>query len=323
MDGNESLVTIGMRGDGDEPMTRGTATELLERIVRDQRTILEQVTGRPAAETPQVWALYKEVQDYYDAGMRVPDDVTLLFSDDNWGNVRRLPEPGADRPGGYGIYYHFDYVGGPRNYKWLNTNQIERVWEQMHLAYEHGADRLWIVNVGDIKPMEFPTSFFLDYAWSPEQWPLERLADYPRIWAARQFGDDPCAAIGEIVTRYSQLAARRKPELLDVGTYSLIHFDEVDRVAREWGLLEERARRSRPRCPREYRDAYFQLVLIRSRRWAIFTLCTGRSRSTGSTPRRAGRGPMRWPRRRGVCSRATRKSGAATSRRLPAADGRT
>ncbi len=130
----ESLVTIGMRGDGDEPMTEGTAIDLLETIVRDQRKIIADVTKRPAAETPQIWALYKEVQDYYDKGMTVPEDVTLLFADDNWGNIRRLPKPGDKRPGGYGVYYHFDYVGGPRNYKWVNTTQIERVWEQMHLA---------------------------------------------------------------------------------------------------------------------------------------------------------------------------------------------
>src|SRR6185437_10431830 len=155
MDHHESVVTIGMRGDGDKPMTQGTAIPLLERIVADQRRIIEEVTGRPASETPQVWALYKEVQDYYDRGMRVPDDVTLLFSDDNWGNLRRLPPLGRHRAGGYGIYYHFDYVGGPRSYKWLNTNQIERVWEQMELAHAYGVDRLWIVNVGDLKPMEF------------------------------------------------------------------------------------------------------------------------------------------------------------------------
>ena len=131
---DERVVTVGMRGNGDMPMTQGTAIGLLERIVADQRKIITQVTGRPASATPQVWALYKEVQDYYDKGMRVPDDVTLLFSDDNWGNIRRLPEPGAKRSGGYGVYYHFDYVGGPRNYKWINTNQIERTWEQMHLA---------------------------------------------------------------------------------------------------------------------------------------------------------------------------------------------
>ena len=118
------------RGDGDAPMTEGTAISLLENIVADQREIIEDVTGRSPDQTPQLWALYKEVQAYYDKGMRAPEDVTLLLCDDNWGNLRKLPQPGEEeRAGGYGIYYHFDYVGGPRNYKWLNTTQIERVWE--------------------------------------------------------------------------------------------------------------------------------------------------------------------------------------------------
>ena len=254
----ERIVTVGMRGDGDRPMTEGTATELLERIVADQRRIIEQVTHRPAAETPQVWALYKEVQDYYDAGMRVPDDVTLLFSDDNWGNIRRLPQPGAARAGGYGIYYHFDYVGGPRNYKWINTTQIGRVWEQMHLAYEYGARQLWIANVGDIKPLEYPISFFLDYAWNPEAMPLERLADYPRAWAARQFGPAHAAEIGALLTRYTLYAARRKPELLDARTYSL---SEWARVTGEWDALERQAKVLRNRLPAAWRDAYFEFVL--------------------------------------------------------------
>jgi len=114
--GTETIVSIGMRGDGDKPMTEGTAIALLERIVKDQRNIIEEVTGKPVSETPQLWALYKEVQDYYDKGMRVPDDVTLLLCDDNWGNIRRLPKLNEKkRSGGYGIYYHFDYVGDPRN----------------------------------------------------------------------------------------------------------------------------------------------------------------------------------------------------------------
>ena len=192
MNGYESVVTLGMRGDGDEPMTQDTAIPLLERIVDDQRRIIAEVTGKPAAQTPQVWALYKEVQDYYDAGMKVPDDVTLLFSDDNWGNLRRLPELGAKRGGGYGIYYHFDYVGGPRNYKWINTVQIERVWEQMQRAHAFGADRLWIVNVGDLKPMEFPISFFLDQAWNPDAMTLERLRRLPERVGGRAIWPGPC-----------------------------------------------------------------------------------------------------------------------------------
>ncbi len=217
---HEDLVTIGMRGDGDEPMSEGTATALLEQIVSDQRQIIADVTGKPADQTPQVWALYKEVQDYYDHGMQVPDDVTLLFSDDNWGDIRRLPKPdAAPRAGGYGVYYHFDYVGGPRNYKWINTNQIEKTWQQMDLAYDSGVDRLWVVNVGDIKPMEYPLSFFMDMAWNPKAMTPDALKAYPAQWATQQFGPDHAQEIGEILTRYSQYNARRKPELLDSDAF--------------------------------------------------------------------------------------------------------
>jgi len=259
--GDERVVTVGMRGNGDKPMTQGTAIDLLERIVADQRKIIADVTGRPASETPQVWALYKEVQDYYDKGMRVPDDVTLLFSDDNWGNIRRLPQPGAKRAGGYGIYYHFDYVGGPRNYKWINTNQIERTWEQMHLARAYGADRLWIVNVGDIKPMEFPTEFFLDYAWNPDACGLDCLTDYSRKWAAEQFGDAHAAEIGELLTRYTQYNSRRKPELLDPDTFSLDNFGEADRVVRDWNTLAAQAEAIGKQLGPDEQAAYFELVL--------------------------------------------------------------
>lgn len=261
MDGNESVVTVGMRGDGDEPMTQGTAISLLERIVRDQRRIIEEVTGKKAGETPQVWALYKEVQDYYDKGMRVPDDVTLLLCDDNWGNIRKLPHrDSTSRTGGYGIYYHFDYVGGPRNYKWLNTNQIERTWEQMHLAWQYGADRLWIVNVGDIKPMEFPIEFFLDYAWDPARWPAERLPEYYTLWSEEQFGKDHAREIGRIIATYTRYNSRRKPELLDPSTYSLVNYREAERVVRDYRYLASESATISASLSPEYKDAYFQLV---------------------------------------------------------------
>lgn len=258
---HESIVTIGMRGDGDKPMTQGTAIDLLERIVTDQRKIIAEVTGKPAGQTPQLWALYKEVQDYYDQGMRVPDDVTLLLCDDNWGNIRRLPDP-ADkpRPGGYGIYYHFDYVGGPRNYKWINTNNISRVWEQMHLACEYGVDKIWIVNVGDLKPMEFPISFFLDYAYDTKKWTEKNLTGYYRQWAQEQFGAAKATEIGGILQKYALYASRRKPELLDDKTYSLDN-GEFDRVLEEWVRLRRQAEKVEGTIPPEYKDAYFELVL--------------------------------------------------------------
>ena len=265
MDHHESIVTIGMRGDGDMPMTQGTAIGLLEKIVAAQRKIIEDVTGKPASQTPQLWALYKEVQDYYDKGMRVPDDVTLLISDDNWGNIRRLPQPSnKKRAGGYGIYYHFDYVGEPRNYKWINTNNIARVWEQMHLAYEYGADKIWIVNVGDLKPMELPISFFLDYAHNTKKWNEDNLKDYYTQWADEQFGSAHAKEIGEILRKYSQYASRRKPELLDEKTYRFSVFndeDEWDKVIKQWNDLERAAEKINDSMPPTYKGAYFELVL--------------------------------------------------------------
>lgn len=257
--GRETVITVGMRGDGDEPMTTGTATELLERIVTDQRRIIAGVTGEPADRTPQVWALYKEVQDYYDQGMRVPDDVTLLFADDNWGNIRRLPKPGTTRPGGYGVYYHFDYVGGPRNYKWLNTNQISRTWEQMSLATAHGVDRMWIVNVGDLKPMELPTSFFLDMAWNPAAMTLDAMADYHRRWAAEQFGAAPAPAIASILDRTTRYLARQKPELWSPDSWNLAN-GEADRVLGEWAALDRDVAAVRGKVAPEAAAAFYQLV---------------------------------------------------------------
>jgi hypothetical protein len=263
MGDNESVVTLAMRGDGDEPMSAEADIALLEQIVIDQRKILEEELDKALEAQPQVWALYKEVQEYYDKGMRVPDDVTLLLCDDNWGNIRKLPNLNdKPRAGGYGIYYHFDYVGGPRNYKWLNTTQVSRVWEQMHLAYRRGVDRLWVVNVGDLKPMEYPIEFFLDYAWDPEAWPAERLPEYARAWAAEQFGAEYAARIAKLITGYTTINSRRKPELLAPETYSLVNYREWERVVAEWNNLKSEAEWINERIPSEQRDAYFQLVLF-------------------------------------------------------------
>jgi hypothetical protein len=258
----ESVVTLAMRGDGDKAMTESTNIALLEKIVKEQREIISSVTGKAPEKTRQVWALYKEVQDYYDKGMRVPDDVTLLLCDDNWGNIRKLPNPNdKPRTGGYGIYYHYDYVGGPRNYKWLNTNQVSRVWEQMNLAYRYGADRLWIVNVGDIKPMELPTEFFLDYAWDPERWNADNIHTYTTQWAASQFEEKYSTEIAELLTKYTAFNSRRKPELLSPDTYSLIHFREWERVVNDYNALVRKTEQLKNQLDPSYHDAFYQLVM--------------------------------------------------------------
>ena len=268
--GYESLITVGMRGDGDEPMAEGAATELLETIVHDQRAIIADVTGKPPEKTPQVWALYKEVLDYYDHGMRVPDDVTLLFADDNWGQIRRLPVAGKDRldrAGGYGVYYHFDYVGAPRNYKWINTNQVAKVWQQMDLAYQRGAKNLWIVNVGDIKPMEYPLSFFMRMAWNPEAMTPEALETFPRRWAGETFGPELGPEVGRILATYGTYAARRKPELIDPDTFRLgegagavLDGGEFGALVEAWRELVRAVEDTKTRVRPDQQDAYFQLV---------------------------------------------------------------
>lgn len=258
----EKLVTVGMRGDGDEAMGEGTNISLLEKIVKDQRKIIADVTGKKAEKTPQVWALYKEVQDYYDKGMRVPDDVILLFCDDNWGNVRKLPD--LSKPlhkGGYGIYYHFDYVGGPRNSKWINISPIQRVWEQMNLSYEHKVDKLWVVNVGDLKPMEFPISFFLEMAWNPKQFNGKNLLEYTEKWAAQQFGEKHAKEIAGMINLYAKYNRRVTPETLDSKTYSLENYHEFETVLNDYRALAVEALRLKEQIPADYQDAYYQLVL--------------------------------------------------------------
>jgi hypothetical protein len=258
----ESVITLGMRGDGDMPMAETENIALLEKIVAEQRQIIARHSTPALAADPQVWALYKEVQGYYEKGMRVPDDVTLLWSDDNWGNIRRLPTPEErKRSGGAGIYYHFDYVGDPRSYKWINTNSIPKVWEQMNRAYAFGANRIWIVNVGDLKPMEFPIEFFLDLARHPEQFTKDNLQEFTERWAAREFGPEHATEIAEIVSRYTQFNARRKPEQLDPETFSQLHYREADRVFSDWKSLTDRAELLYQQLPEAKRDAFFELVL--------------------------------------------------------------
>ena len=268
----ESIITLGMRGDGDLPMTESANIALLEKIVADQRKMIADRVNADISKVPQDWALYKEVQEYYEKGMRVPDDVTLLWCDDNWGNVRRLPtQEERKRSGGAGIYYHFDYVGDPRSYKWLNTIPIAKVWEQMNLAYHYGADRIWIVNVGDLKPMELPIDFFLNMAWKPENWHKEKISEFTRLWAERQFGPQFAPDIADVLSKYTKYNGRRKPELLDPSTFSLVDYREADTVFADFQAEVAKAEEIYGKLPENQRDAFFELVLYPTKASAIVT----------------------------------------------------
>jgi len=267
MKGTEDIVTIGMRGDGDEAMSDKADTKLMERIINNQRKIIKEVTGKPAEKTTQVWALYKEVQDYYDAGLRVPDDVMILISDDNWGDIRRVPVNAKERArkGGWGIYYHVDYVGAPRNSKWINVTQTQQMFEQLSLAYDHGIQRMWILNVGDLKPMEYPITLFMDMAWNPKEYNLQNVTDHTCAFFRTVLGGSAAEATAveaaDIYNTNCQYMARVTPEMLDARTYN-VQTGEWKRVRDDYLTLETRALRLFDEVPAEARDAFRQVLLF-------------------------------------------------------------
>jgi hypothetical protein len=257
----ESIITLGLRAENDSGAELGK--DLTEQVICDQRKILADEINFDLTKVPQLWCLYKEVQCYYNEGLRVPDDVTMLWAEDNWGNVRRLPSANErQRSGGAGIYYHFDYHGGPRNYQWINTSPIPKIWEQMSLAKQYGADRIWIVNVGHFKGVEFPLEFFMHLAWDSDKWSNENLDDYTRLWAEREFGPAHANEIAEIISTYSKFNSRRKPELLDASTYSLVNYGEFDKVVADYESLAATAEAVSKELPQASRDAFYELVLF-------------------------------------------------------------
>ena len=269
----ESIITLGLRG---AKMTRrwrrrpGSELALLEKIVGVQRKIIADEINPDVTKVPQLWCLYKEVLDFYNAGMRAPDDVTLLWAEDNWGDVRRLPTAEErQRSGGAGVYYHFDYHGGPRNYQWLNTSPIPKIWDQMSLAKQYGADRIWIVNVGHFKGYEFPMEYFMNLAWNSDRWTNDNFDEFTRLWAAREFGAGFADDIADIISKYTKYNGRRKPELLAPDTYSLVNYQEAETVVADFETHRRTARRNLRKLPEDQRDAFYELVLFPTKASAL------------------------------------------------------
>ena len=260
----ESMITMGLRGEEDRPMADAGGREanmrLLKKIVSDQRQIIEQVTKKPASKTPQVWTLYSEMLDYYEEGLQVPEDVTIMLCDDNWGDVRKIPTPETrNRKGGFGMYYHFGYYGAPRAMKWLQQMQIQHIWQQMNLAYQGGIDRIWITNVGDIKPAEFVTQFFMDMAWNPDRFNVSNLVDYTEDFC-RWFAGDNAKEAAHILSAYNKYAARVTAEMLDQNTYSLER-GEWTMVRNEFLALEAEALRLKEKIGEGSQASYNQIIL--------------------------------------------------------------
>lgn len=256
------IVTLGMRGHNDTPMPDSGSISLMRRIIHRQRAILRQTVNPDIDRIPQVFDFYKDVFRYYQEGLHIPADVTLLWSDDNWGNLQHLPTAAERRrSGGNGIYYHLDYVGGPRSYKWVDTDPIPKIWQQMNLAWQYGATRIWVVNVGDLQPKLFPMEFFLTLAWNPAEWTAATLHRYTQQWAVDNFGRKYAPQIAHLIAGYTRLNGRRKPQDLTPTTFSLIHYEEARRVYRQWQSLTAEAEQVDRALPKAYRAAFYELVL--------------------------------------------------------------
>lgn len=259
----DNLITIGMRGDGDVAMGTGNDEDnmaTLKDVINSQRRIITDVYGKPDS-VPQLWAIFTEVQRYYDAGFTVPEDVTLLFCDNNWGYIRRTaPLDDRDRKGGFGMYYHIDMNGGPWNDRWVNTSPLPKLREQLNLAYQSGIDRIWIINVGDLKPKELPIDFIMDYAWDPESIQPGDEAKWLREWSAASFGEEVADDVADILAKYPKYNLWRKAEVQTAGLFSVDNYNEAARLDSLWAALADKAESLKDKIAPEARDAYFQIV---------------------------------------------------------------
>jgi len=261
----ESVVTMGLRGANDTEMAGNLKDNIamVEKIVSNQQKIIREEMNPNLNEVPQAWCLYKEIMEYYNNGMRVPDNITLLWADDNWGNIRRLPDAQErKRSGGAGVYYHFDYHGDPRSYEWINTNPLPKIWDQMSLAKQYGADRIWVVNVGHFKGYELPMEYFMSLGWNTDRWNNSNMNEYTRLWATREFGSEYANEIADILSKYGKYNGRRKPESLTASTYSVTNYNEFETVVSDYNKIKASAEAIYNKLPKEKRDAFYQVVLF-------------------------------------------------------------
>ncbi|KAF2747412.1 glycoside hydrolase family 115 protein [Sporormia fimetaria CBS 119925] len=256
----EVYITMGMRGPNDGPIVGDDALDILRDVFEVERGIFKKYYGSESAVN-QVWTLYKEVQTYYAAGLDPPQDVTLIFPDDNAGNVQRLPTGDeASRAGGIGLYYHFEYVGSPISYKWQNIANLPKVYKELMQAKLRGADRIWIMNVGDIKPMELPYAFAMDLAWNTSSISFESIPEYLTLWAARDIGEEYAEALTPILMEWGHLIGMRRYEAVSPGTYSTFYFREAERVLARWEALYDQVSAMKERMPEELVPAFYQLI---------------------------------------------------------------
>ena len=258
----ESVFTVGMRGvhDGSMPGPKdpNEKVKLLEKVITDQREILQSNFKRAADKLPQIFVPYKEVLSLYRRGMQLPDDVTIIWPDDNYGYIRQLPnEEEQKRSGGNGVYYHLSYWGSPSDYLWLSSTSPALIGYEMKKAYDYGAKKLWVFNVGDIKPAELETQFALDMAWDITTYNSANPSAYIQNWATANFGSKAATAITAIKNQYYQLAQASKPEYLQMVKFTA---KEINLRLDAYQKLEEMVEACRDKIDPQLSDAFYQLI---------------------------------------------------------------
>lgn len=267
----ENLYTLGMRGIHDSGIqgakTDAERIQILEQVFADQRQMLTQHVNPEVERVPQIFCAYKEVLGLYRQGLKVPEDVTIVWPDDNFGYVRNFATPAErNRRGGFGVYYHISYLGAPLSYLWLCTTPPALIWEEMNKAYDFGARRVWIVNVGDIKPAELDTEFFLQLAWDIRRWNRNTFPHYLEWWAAREFGAQHADEIAQVMASYYALNFQRKPEHLqwwlpkETPRPSPFSTDEIAERLNAFQELVTQTDAIAAKLSPEQRDAFFELV---------------------------------------------------------------
>ena len=277
----ESVITVGMRGEADSALGGGLKEniDLLKNIITVQKKIL---ADNGLSDAPKMLTVYKEVESYWygkdlegndktiTEGLDVwsgLDDVTIMLCEDNLGNMRTLPRPEErNRKAGWGMYYHVDYHGGPNSYEWINTVQLEKMWEQMSMAYDYGVKDIWILNVGDLKPMELPLSYFLDLAYDFDTYGTNApntCRAYIDAWVAQQFSDvfpkeEDRSHISDLLVSYTKLNTLRKPEITYPNTFT--DYDEAERVEKECDRIIKEAEEYYEKTPALKKDAFYELV---------------------------------------------------------------
>ncbi|MBN2842373.1 MAG: glycosyl hydrolase 115 family protein, partial [Sedimentisphaerales bacterium] len=276
----ENIYTMGMRGLHDEGMRGNQSKEekvkILEKVISDQRNILTKYISHQVEEVPQIFVPYKETLDLYDAGLNVPDDITLVWTDDNYGYIKRLTNPEEQkRTGGSGVYYHYSYLGAPHDYLWLCTTAPVLMYMEMKKAYDTGADKYWLVNVGDIKPAELGMQTFFDFAWNIDEFDTNSINHHQSRFLAQIFGTQYQETFQNILDNYYRLAWERKPEYmgwerqwdrnkergnLSDTDYSFQNYNNAQQRLADYKLISDIVSNIYNEIPQEYKPAFFELL---------------------------------------------------------------